>query len=225
MKVCVVIPTFNESKTIGRLIDDIKALNLNLDILVVDDGSRDDTSDIAIVHGAKVLKNAKNEGKGASLIKGFTYVLQNNFDAAIAMDGDGQHLAQDLPLFVRRAESSDSQIFVGNRMKAVKNMPLVRILTNRFMSWLISAITKQKISDTQCGFRLIKREALEKIKLSSTKYEIESEILIKCSRLGFKIESVPIKTVYGLEISRINPLRDTFRFIAFILKETWILRS
>jgi len=225
MNTCIVIPTFNESKAIARLIEEIKALNLNLRILVIDDGSEDDTSRIAAEHGASVLRNEKNQGKGASLIKGFDYALQNNFAAVITMDGDGQHLPQDIPHFLRMAEFSGSQIFVGNRMQTAKNMPLVRMLTNKFMSWLISLIIKQEINDTQCGFRLIKRQALEKIKLSATKYETESELLIRGARSGFRIESVSIKTIYGSQKSRINPLWDTLRFIGFIMKETWISRS
>ena len=224
MKACIIIPTYNESKTIGWLIGQIKGLNLNLPVIVIDDGSGDDTSSIAGKSGAVVIRNKNNEGKGASLIKGFTYALQNNFDAVIAMDGDGQHLAEEIPSFLRTAESSDSKIFIGDRMQTVKDMPFVRLFTNKFMSWLISVIAKQKINDSQCGFRLIKKEALEKINLSTDKYEIESELLIKGAKAGFKIESIPIKTVYGKEKSRINPVLDTLRFIAFIVREIWITK-
>ena len=89
------------------------------------------------------------------------------------------------------------------------------------MSWLISCVAKQTIPDTQCGFRLIKIEVLKSILLSTSKYETESEILIKSSRQGFKIESVPIKTVYADEKSRINPFIDTLRFARFIIREIW----
>jgi hypothetical protein len=92
------------------------------------------------------------------------------------------------------------------------------------MSWLISKVAKQKIPDTQCGFRLIKREVLEKLNLKTVKYETESEIIIQASRLGFKIESVPIKTIYGGEKSQINPFIDTLRFMRFIIKELWTMR-
>ena len=93
------------------------------------------------------------------------------------------------------------------------------------MSWILSCLTKQKIPDTQCGFRLIKTEVLKRIELVTSKYETESEILIKGSRLGFKIESVPIKTVYSDEKSQINPLIDTLRFIRLIIRELWITWS
>lgn len=87
------------------------------------------------------------------------------------------------------------------------------------MSWLLSRLTKQKIPDTQCGFRLIKSQVLKHIKLMTSQYETESEILIKAARLGYKIESVPIKTIYVGEKSRINPFLDTLRFIRLIIKE------
>jgi len=95
-------------------------------------------------------------------------------------------------------------------------MPTLRIITNKFMSWVISLISKQKIPDTQCGFRLIKAEVLKRVELKTSKFETESEILIKASRMGFKIKSLSIKSVYGKEKSQINPFIDTFRFIKLI---------
>ena len=217
MKICVIIPTYNESKDIGGLIKKIR--QLGLDVLVVDDGSNDKTSEIARTNAAAVLRNEVNQGKGASLIRGFEYALENGYEAVITMDGDGQHLTEDIPCFMRVAEHSDSAVFVGNRMNQKKDMPLIRILTNKFMSWLISGIIKQRIPDTQCGFRLIKREVMGKWNLETDRYEIESEILIQAFRLGYKIESVPIKTVYSREKSQINPFVDTLRFIRYIIKE------
>ena len=217
MKTCVVIPTYNEEKAISGLIDKIRSLGF--DIVIVDDGSTDNTAKIAFEKGVILIRNEKNEGKGASLIKGFNYSLDKGFDAVICMDGDGQHLPEEIPVFLRLAEHSASSIFVGNRMGKTRNMPLVRALTNRFMSWLISQVARQKIYDTQCGFRLIKSDVLRKVSLKTSKFEIESELLIQASRLGFKIESVPIKSVYTGEKSQINPFLDTIRFIKFILKE------
>lgn len=219
MKACVIIPTYNEAKAIGELVRQI--CNQNVDVVVVDDGSQDNTSEIALKHGAIVLRNLNNEGKGVSLIKGFNYAVNEDFDAVITMDGDGQHKVSDIPYFIRMAEYSSSGILIGNRMSKPKDMPWVRIITNKFMSWLISGIAKQKIMDTQCGFRLIKKEVLKKLSLKTHKYETESEILIKASRMGFKIESVPIKSIYKEEESRINPFLDTLRFIRFILGELW----
>ena len=223
MKTCVVIPTYNEARTIASLVRQIR--EQNLEVVVVDDGSQDNTSQMAKNSGATVLINQHNEGKGASLIKGFSYALSKDFDAVIMMDGDGQHAPQDLPYFIRVAQYSNSGIIIGNRMTRVKNMPLVRFLTNKFMSWIISLVAKQNIADTQCGFRLIKKEVLEKVNFKTHNYETESEMLIKASRIGFKIESIPIRTIYNKEKSQINPFIDTLRFVRFMVREIWTTRS
>jgi len=223
VKICIVIPTYNEAKAIGSLIRKIR--QQELEVVVIDDGSRDNTAEIAKDNGAIVLRNQINEGKGASLIKGFHYAVSRDFDAVISMDGDGQHLPEEIPYFIRLATYSDSGIFIGNRMPKIKTMPYIRILTNKFMSWLISLVVKQNIPDTQCGFRLIKKGVLERINLRTSKYETESETIIKASRLGFKIESIPIKTVYEGEKSQINPVIDTLRFIKFILAELWTTKA
>ncbi|MBI4708543.1 MAG: glycosyltransferase family 2 protein [Candidatus Omnitrophica bacterium] len=222
MKTCVIIPAYNEEGEIEKVTREI--IKQGLTALVIDDGSSDNTAKFAQQSGALVIKNEVNEGKGASLIKGFNYARENNFDAVITMDGDGQHSPADIPFFLRLATYSDSAILVGNRMLKTKNMPFLRLLTNKFMSWLISLVAKQKIPDTQCGFRLIKKEVLNKIDFSTTKYETESEILIKSSRKGFKIESVPITTIYRGEKSQINPFVDTLRFLNYIIKEIWTTR-
>jgi glycosyltransferase involved in cell wall biosynthesis len=222
MKTCVIIPAYNEAKAIGGLLNSIR--RQNLEAVVIDDGSKDSTYKIASECGATVLRNEKNLGKGASLVKGFNYALDKNYDAVITMDGDGQHLAEEIPYFVRLAQYSDSHIFIGNRMNKTQNMPRMRVLTNKFMSWFISSVAKQNIPDTQCGLRLLKKEALRNIDLETSKFEIESEMLIKGARLGYKIESVPIKTVYSDEKSRIHPVVDTLRFFRFMIRELWITK-
>lgn len=215
MRLCVIIPTYNEEKNIGNVLSEVKSQNL--EVIIVDDGSLDNTQAVALKNGCTLLRNEQNEGKGASLIKGFNYALSKNFDAVITLDGDGQHQPSDIPYFIRLATYSESGIFIGNRMYRLRNMPLVRILTNKFMSWLISIVARQSIPDTQCGFRLIKRKVLEKVKLQTKKFETESEILIKAARMGFVIESVPIKTIYRGEKSQIKPFMDTLRFARFIV--------
>ena len=217
MKVCMVIPTYNESKEIGDIVKRLR--KQNLEVVVIDDGSADDTSLIASRSGATVIRNQINEGKGSSLIKGFDYAIKNNFDAVITMDGDGQHIPEETSNFIEAAQNSPAALFIGDRMRESKGMPVIRWLTNKFMSWLISKAIGQYIPDTQCGFRLIKMGALKKIQLKTTKYETESEIIIKTSKAGYQIKSIPIKTVYRYERSQINPLIDTIRFIKFIVKE------
>ena len=223
MRVCIIIPTYNEAIAIGKIIQQIR--ELGWEAVVVDDGSTDASAQISQDYGAVVLKNFKNHGKGFSLIRGLKYSLDKNFDAAITMDGDGQHCPSDIPGFIQKAGSSKASIIIGNRMHNPRRMPIVRILTNKFMSWLISKLVRQRIPDTQCGFRLIKKELLEKIKFTTHRFETESEILIQASRLGHRIESIPIKTIYQKERSQINPIFDTVRFINYIWRQIWTTQS
>ncbi len=218
LKPCIIIPAFNESGAISRLVRKISDLKFNF--IVVDDGSTDDTADIAEKSGALVLRSKINQGKGAALIRGFEYCLNNNFDSAITMDGDGQHLPEDIADFIRLADREKNLgMIIGNRMANRRNMPFIRVMTNKFMSWLLSRLTGQKISDSQCGFRLIKKEVLEKLSLKTNKFEIESEMIIEAAKNGFKIGSIPIQTVYRKERSHINPVIDTVRFFRFIFKK------
>ena len=217
MKACVLIPSYNVEDNIGDIVKRTK--DMGIDPIVVDDGSTDDTEKVASENGALVIRHVKNLGKGASIKEGVDFILRmTSFDTIIIMDGDGQHSPDDIQKFIARAEKHDDDIIVGNRMSLTKNMPFVRFATNKIMSFLLSAICKQRIPDTQCGFRLIKRRVLEKIKFESTKYDLESEILIKASRMKFKIASVPIETIYRNELSRIHPVKDTIRFIVLLVK-------
>lgn len=219
MKICVIIPAYNESKEIAPLLAGVRLHCPQ--VLVIDDGSKDNTAQIAQDNGAVVFRNIRNQGKGTALISGFNYVLKHDFDAVITMDGDGQHLPEEIPLFIKTAIYSNNGIVIGNRMSERMNMPFLRVLANKFMSRVISLMVEQDIPDTQCGYRLIKRGVLEKLVLNTSNYDTESEILIKAARLGFKIESVRIKTVYRGEKSQINPFVDTFRFIRLIWRELW----
>ncbi|MCM8761182.1 MAG: glycosyltransferase family 2 protein [Candidatus Omnitrophica bacterium] len=214
--ICVLIPSYNESKTIGHLVKELRARDFT--VYVVDDGSTDDTAKIAEADGAVVVRHKRNKGKGASLREGFAHILKKGFEAVIVMDGDGQHHVSDINNFMDKMSQTSADIVIGNRMQDVSTMPPARIRTNRFMSRLISLVAGCDVPDTQSGFRLIKRSVLEKLKFKSSNYEIESEMIIRAARAGFRIESVPIKTIYQDEVSRIDPFMDTLRFIWFIFK-------
>lgn len=216
MKNCVLIPSYNEAKTIGGIVRALK--DKALSVYVVDDGSKDRTAVLASDAGAVVITHAKNKGKGASLIEGFSRVLREGFDSVLIMDGDGQHAMEDIDKFFNTMSKTNADIVIGNRMLDTASMPFTRKITNRIMSGVISGMCKQDIPDTQCGFKLIKRRVLESIKLEFSNFEIESEILLKAAKNGFKIESVPIKTVYRGEVSKIKPIFDTIRFLAFLVK-------
>lgn len=213
---CVLIPSYNEAKTIGGIVKDLKKRGLT--VYVVDDGSVDDTASIARIEGAVVVIHKKNKGKGASLREGFEHILKKDYTCVLVMDADNQHNLDDIDVFLKKMDETNADMVIGNRMLDTASMPRIRIAVNRFMSQVISKIAGQDIPDSQCGFRLIKREVLQKIRLESSNYEIESEMIVRAAREGFKIESVPAKTVYQDEKSRINPIIDTIRFIMLLIK-------
>jgi len=215
-KISVLIPSYNEERTIGSIVRELKGRGMV--VYVVDDGSTDDTASIAESAGAIVVKHEKNKGKGASLREGFRHILKKGFGAVLVMDGDAQHHPDDIDNFLKKMDDANADLVIGNRMNDLSSMPLIRIWTNRFMSGLISLVCGRCVPDSQCGFRLIKRNVLEGIELRSSNYEIESEMIIRAARAGFKIESAPIRTVYQDETSRINPVLDTLRFMAFIAR-------
>lgn len=213
---CILIPSYNEERTIGKIVRKLK--ERNFEVYVVDDGSADATACIADSEGAIVIKNGTNMGKGAALKSGFARILKDGkFDSMIIMDGDDQHDISDIAHIIRRARETGADVVVGNRMGDTSRMPPVRAATNRFMSWLLSLLTGQKIPDTQCGFRLIKTDLLKKMDLRSSKYDIDSEVLLEAAKVGGRIDSAPVRTVYNDGKSKINPFIDTLRFMRLLL--------
>lgn len=211
----VVIPSYNEARTIGGIVRD--TVNMGLDVLVIDDGSSDHTERIALDNGAMVIRHTHNLGKGYSVREGIKDVLEKlKYDWMVMMDGDGQHHTEDIPVLMDATKEEGVDIVMGNRMDAAHSMPSVRYLTNRFMSWVLSCMCGQHMPDTQCGFRLIRVEALKKLSLTSEKYDIESEMLIRAAEIDMKIVSAPIRTIYGDETSEIHPVHDTIRFFSLI---------
>lgn len=217
MKICVVIPALNEEKEIGRIVAEVRAKGI--DVIVIDDGSVDETGSIAKSNGAIVLRNDQRHGKGFSLKRGFAYILEQGYDGVITMDGDGQHASEDIDHFLAEAQEKSMCLINGTRMGDPKGMPFVRRTTNRFMSWLISRLCRQRIEDTQCGFRYVSADILRQITLVSNDFEIETEMLMKSCRAGCRVLSVPIQTIYRDEKSKIRPIKDTFRFVAYLWRE------
>ena len=212
---CVVIPAYQAAKSIGELVRRIKSQGLA--VVVVDDGSHDETASIAASGGALVISHLRNEGKGRALRTGFEHVVREHYDGVITMDSDGQHDPAEIPELIRAGEVQHAGIVLGNRMANGSSMPTARRRTNTLMSTIVSVIARQRIPDSQCGFRLIRKEVLEDLPLRSRRYEIETELLLKAAARRWKIISVPIRSIYDNHPSHIQPVREGLRFVAIIL--------
>jgi glycosyltransferase involved in cell wall biosynthesis len=209
--IAAIIPAYNEEKHIGDVARRTRAQLGH--VLVVDDGSNDRTAERACEAGAEVIIHPQNRGKGESIKTGLRHWLDRQFDFVIILDADGQHRPEEIERFVAAAVSAtEPKLVLGNRMNDVARMPRTRRIVNRYMSKKISRVCRQEIPDTQCGFRMLHRQLIPDLLEGADRFEYETEMLIIASRKGFRIESVPISTVYSDEVSSIHPVRDTLRF-------------
>ena len=212
--VAAVIPAYHEEKHVA---DVVRRTLQQLDhVLVVDDGSADATASAARNAGAEVIVHPQNIGKGESIKTGLRNWLDRNFSYVVVLDGDGQHLPEEIARFLEAASLTRAELLIGTRMSDVREMPLVRRLVNRYMSNKISRLCGQLIPDTQCGFRMVHRSLIPDLLGGAERFDYETEMLILASRKGRRIESVPITTVYSDEVSSIHPVRDTIRFFKLI---------
>lgn len=206
----VIIPCLNEAASIGSLVRQVRQVLPA--VMVVDDGSSDDTANEATLSGAEVIQHPRNLGKGAALATGLRHAREKGFAWALLMDGDGQHSPEDLPAFFRTAEASDAAMVVGNRLASPGKMPWLRRVVNRWMSRRLSRRAGVPLPDSQCGLRLIELHAWAGLSLTTTRFEIESEMLLAFLAAGHGVEFVPIRTIYKSEKSKIHPLYDTVRW-------------
>jgi glycosyltransferase involved in cell wall biosynthesis len=205
-----VIPAYNEEIHIGDVVQRTKRELQH--VLVVDDGSSDETATRARLSGADVISHQENRGKGESIKTGLRYWLERQFMWIVILDADGQHRPEEIERLLAAARENNARLLLGNRMNDVSSMPFVRRLVNRYMSNRIGRACGQTIPDTQCGFRMLHREVIPEVLGGTDRFDYETEMLIVASRKGFRIASVPISTVYSDEVSSIHPVRDTIRF-------------
>ena len=212
----VVIPCLNEAGTIARVVADIRQFAPR--VWVIDDGSSDQTGAEARRAGATVIRHSINVGKGAALRTGLRTVHSEGFEWALTMDGDGQHLAADIP-HLAAAASAGVDLVIGNRMRGrPAQMGFVRFWTNRWMSSRLSRRVALPCPDTQCGFRAIRLSAWSAVRLDTDRFEVESETLLAFARAGFQIRFVPIQCQPQTRPSRIRPVADTIRWLRWWLR-------
>ncbi len=218
----IIIPAFNEEKRLGGLLRRISSIRSLKNVLVVDDGSVDKTAIIAEKAGSKVLKQNINQGKGVALRTGFDFAVRNNYDAVITMDADGQHAPDELPLFLNYYKKFKPDLIIGTRKQNLSEMPFLRFLVNKTTSLVTSILAGIRVNDSQSGYRLITSFLIKKINLETSRFQMETEIIVKAAKAGFSIGEVPIKTIYFENFkSHINPFTDTFRFIRLVLRLLW----
>ena len=217
-RVCILIPAYNAEQTLGQLLERIRSLEM--DSIVVNDGSKDDTRMVAEAHKASVLEHPFNQGKGAALRTGFQYVLQKGYHVVITIDADGQHNPLEIPTLLKIFERVKPDILIASRSGAFGEMTFLRRFWNRLGSRAVSRLCHSDITDSQSGFRLIRKEVLTSINLSTTGYETEMELLIKSCKKGFSVLSVPIKIheIDGTGSSHFKPVVDTWLICKLFLR-------
>jgi len=211
-----IIPAYSEEQFIAEVVHQV--LQYVKTVLVIDDGSPDRTASNAEAAGAIVVRHSTNLGKGAALKTGLSYGAAGDARFFLFLDGDGQHDPSDIPTFFGAINDSGADLIVGNRMHNPEAMPLIRRWTNHFMSWHIGKMCKVPLPDSQCGFRLARRELLPVLMAANDRFGFETESIILAARNQFRIGFVPIRTIYADQHSKIRPLPDTLSYVRLIRK-------
>ena len=216
-KIAALIPAFNEALHIGTVVHQAQA---HLPVLVVDDGSTDDTSRRAEQAGATVVRQVPNQGKGRALQTGFRRALAEGFEAVVTLDGDGQHDPGEIPAFLRAYTSSAADLIIGTR--TFSQMPLIRRISNTLGQLAFSWAMDQPISDNQSGYRLVGHRLMAAtLDSHETGFEFEVEMIVCCIERGFKLDWLPIRTIYAHEKSHIRPWHHLVHFVRI----TWQARQ
>lgn len=210
---CVIIPTYNNQNTIAAVINDVKKFSDR--IIVVNDGSTDNTSEIlGSIIGIEIIEYQDNKGKGKAIREGFNYAMESNFDYAITIDADGQHFAEDLPLFLQKIEEKPNSLIIGSRNIEADGMPGKNTFANKFSNFWFKLETGISLPDTQSGFRLYPLQAYKNTRFFTIKYEFEIEILVRSAWRNIQIIPISIQVYYPPEAERVShfkPLRDFTR--------------
>ena len=210
----ILIPAYNESERLQPVVE--AALEYG-PVLVVDDGSTDDTVQIAKAAGAEVLLQSPNQGKGAALRAGFRWALERDYEAVITLDADGQHDTDEIPLFLKSSAEGQGDLIIGAR--DFSQMPFARRLANTSGTWLFSWALGQRVQDNQSGYRLVSRRLMEYVLLSNEEgFEFEVEMIVDCARGDFKMDWVGIRTIYAGESSHIQPWKHTVKFLKLVVR-------
>jgi glycosyltransferase involved in cell wall biosynthesis len=211
-RILALIPAYNEAPRVAAVAAGAKA---HLPVLVVDDGSTDETAAAAESAGATVLRQRPNQGKGGALRAGFRWALDHGFDAVLTLDADGQHDPAEIPLFLAARDRTNADLVIGRR--DFGRMPPIRQLSNRLGGLAFSWAVARRIPDNQSGYRLLSRRLMEAMLASNESgFEFEIEMITTAIRAGWPIDWVPIRTIYAGEPSHIDPWRHFTSFVRMV---------
>ncbi|HCX73682.1 MAG TPA: hypothetical protein DHM37_08185 [Candidatus Cloacimonas sp.] len=214
----IIVPIYNSYEFLEELLVRIKQFTALENVFIIDDGSKE------IVFGlvpseVHFLQHKKNLGKGAALQTGFKAALEAGYSFALTIDSDLQHKPEEMRKFIEYQNRNECDMVIGKRDFQDAKMPWQRKLSNSCTSKMLSWVTRQKIYDSQCGFRLYNLQILRTQQFVSQRYQFETEILLRYAAQDAKIGFVPIATIYGEEQSHISHLRDIWNFLKIFIKE------
>lgn len=196
----VVIPAYNEATVIKDVVKNItremKKTPYDFTVVVVDDGSKDDTAQQAKKAGATVIEHILNSGAGGATATGLSFASQNGADYAVTMDADGQHLPEDVVLGIKEAEAKQSDLLIGSRLINSEGMSKIKTLGNKGLSLITFMLFGINSTDSQSGLRVFSRNALENLRWKTSGYEFCSEMLWRAKQLDLAIDEYPITAVY-----------------------------
>ena len=219
-RLCVIIPTYNNVHTIGKVVQDVMVYCDQL--IVVDDGCTDGTLDVlqSLSESIHIVSYQPNRGKGHALVAGFRKAKELGYTHAITIDADGQHFADYIPQLIEEMEKHPQAIIVGCRNLTEKNMPRQNTFANRFSNFWFRLQTGVNLSDTQSGYRLYTLSSLRGLGLITSRYEAELELLVFAAWAGVQICSVPVKVYYPPVGERVSHFRPVYDFVRISILNT-----
>lgn len=206
MQRAYLIPAYQASRSLKRVLDDLRGHDAEGALLVVDDGSSDGTGDIARAAGIDVLTHDGNRGKGMALKSGFAWLAERGFATAVTVDADGQHRAEDAVMLAKHSAPAGS-IVLGVRDLVRDGAPKQNQLSNRFSNRWVSRFAGVQLSDTQCGLRRYPLEATLALDSDARGYGFECDLLVRAARRGIPIVEAPVHVIYPPKAERVSHFR------------------
>ena len=214
-KIIACMPAFNEEKYIGSLV--LKTRQYVDRVIVVDDGSADNTVEIAKLAGAKVIQHKANKGYGAAIQSIFVEAKKINPDVLVILDADGQHSPQEIPNLIKPILDGDYDCVIGSRQGQEKKIPFYRRIGQRIILRSVKTIFENNLTDSECGFRAFSRKAIKALKLTESGMAVSAETVAEATRKNLKITQVPVNVIYNQDSSTMHPVRHGLSVFTRIL--------